>query len=176
MFPQLDRRAIAWDLSRNGGNVGATTERVLEGRSLEEVSSPVSEEHLRCAVDLLRMEDEFAETLQPPPSFRPLNLNPTTSTPSSNSASGATAQAQKPEDLISRYNLSSKLKGSEDGFEEEDQTGASKTREKEKGWASTKSERAALFAKRREEMILDARRKMEAQQRREAKGKAKEVI
>ena len=39
MFPQLDRRAIAWDLSRNGGNVGATTERVLEGRDLEVVSS-----------------------------------------------------------------------------------------------------------------------------------------
>ena len=38
MFPQLDRRAIAWDLSRNGGNVGATTERVLEGRDLEVVS------------------------------------------------------------------------------------------------------------------------------------------
>ena len=37
MFPQLDRRTIAWDLSRNGGNVGATTERVLEGRALEEV-------------------------------------------------------------------------------------------------------------------------------------------
>lgn len=38
MFPQLDRRAIAWDLSRNGGNVGATTERLLEGRGLEDVS------------------------------------------------------------------------------------------------------------------------------------------
>ena len=39
MFPQLDRRAIAWDLARNGGSVGATTERVLGGRGLDAVSS-----------------------------------------------------------------------------------------------------------------------------------------
>ncbi len=38
MFPQLDRRDIAWDLQRNGGNAAATTERVLSGRSLESVS------------------------------------------------------------------------------------------------------------------------------------------
>lgn len=38
MFPQLDRRAIAWDLSRNGGNVGATTEKVLVGGGLDAVS------------------------------------------------------------------------------------------------------------------------------------------
>jgi hypothetical protein len=42
-----------------------------------------------------------------------------------------------------------------------------------KGWATTKSERAALFAKRREEMILKARRKMEDQARKDAKGKEK---
>jgi coupling of ubiquitin conjugation to ER degradation protein 1 len=39
MFPQLDRRNIIWDLQRNGGNVQATTERVLSGRGLETVSS-----------------------------------------------------------------------------------------------------------------------------------------
>ena len=38
MFPQLDRREIMWDLQRNGGNVGMTTERVLSGRGLETVS------------------------------------------------------------------------------------------------------------------------------------------
>lgn len=35
MFPQLNRRDIMWDLSRNGNNVAATTERVLGGRGLE---------------------------------------------------------------------------------------------------------------------------------------------
>jgi coupling of ubiquitin conjugation to ER degradation protein 1 len=39
MFPQLDRRTIAWDLSRNGGNVAATTDKVLGGRTLEVVSN-----------------------------------------------------------------------------------------------------------------------------------------
>jgi coupling of ubiquitin conjugation to ER degradation protein 1 len=33
MFPQLQRRDVEWDLSRNGGSVASTTERVLrEGR------------------------------------------------------------------------------------------------------------------------------------------------
>ncbi|CAG8982488.1 hypothetical protein HYALB_00002268 [Hymenoscyphus albidus] len=35
MFPQVERRSIMWDLQRNGGNVVATTERVLSGRGLE---------------------------------------------------------------------------------------------------------------------------------------------
>jgi coupling of ubiquitin conjugation to ER degradation protein 1 len=39
MFPQVPRRSIMWDLQRNGGNVVATTERVLSGRGLEVVSS-----------------------------------------------------------------------------------------------------------------------------------------
>lgn len=38
MFPQVSRRSIMWDLQRNGGSVAATTERVLSGRGLEEVS------------------------------------------------------------------------------------------------------------------------------------------
>lgn len=40
MFPQVPRRSIMWDLQRNGGNVVATTERVLSGRGLELVSLP----------------------------------------------------------------------------------------------------------------------------------------
>jgi coupling of ubiquitin conjugation to ER degradation protein 1 len=38
MFPQLSTRDIMWDLQRNGGNVAATTERILTGRGLETVS------------------------------------------------------------------------------------------------------------------------------------------
>lgn len=37
MFPQLNRRDIMWDLSRNGNNVAATTERILGGTGLESV-------------------------------------------------------------------------------------------------------------------------------------------
>ena len=39
MFPQVGRRLIMWDLQRNGGNIAATTERILSGRGLEEVSA-----------------------------------------------------------------------------------------------------------------------------------------
>ncbi len=39
MFPQVDRRTVLWDLQRNGGNIAATTERILAGR-LETVSCP----------------------------------------------------------------------------------------------------------------------------------------
>jgi coupling of ubiquitin conjugation to ER degradation protein 1 len=39
MFPQVDRRTALWDLQRNGGNVAATTERILAGR-MEVVSVP----------------------------------------------------------------------------------------------------------------------------------------
>lgn len=39
MFPQLNRRDIQWDLQMNGGNVAATTERVLSGFGLETVCS-----------------------------------------------------------------------------------------------------------------------------------------
>lgn len=38
MFPQVPRRSIMWDLQRNGGSVAATTERILSGRGLENVS------------------------------------------------------------------------------------------------------------------------------------------
>lgn len=37
MFPQVERRTVLWDLQRNGGNIAATTERILAGR-LETVS------------------------------------------------------------------------------------------------------------------------------------------
>src|SRR2546430_812318 len=37
MFPHIGQREIMWDLQRNGGNPGATTERILSGRGLETV-------------------------------------------------------------------------------------------------------------------------------------------
>jgi hypothetical protein len=53
MFPQLSRRDIAWDLSRNGGNVAATTERALTGRGLDTVSTSELEERLRMVTNVL---------------------------------------------------------------------------------------------------------------------------
>jgi coupling of ubiquitin conjugation to ER degradation protein 1 len=124
MFPQAERRAILWDLQRNGGNLQNTTERILAGR-LE--TPPI--------------------TFQPPP--------PPGRPAPSGSATTASRQANKPTqpDLITRYNLSGKL----------DQDSAPIVDDKKgKGWSSNRDERHALLQRRREEMILAARRKLEA--------------
>lgn len=126
-FPQLDRRSIAWDLNRNGGNVQATMERVLGGRALE----------------------------TPPPSFQP---NIPAAPGNDQNASSSTTTARKANgpapDLITRYNLQSRIsgKGKEPVLSEE---------QKRNTWSADKNARAAALKKRREEMILAARRKME---------------
>ncbi|KAK5660227.1 hypothetical protein OQA88_12761 [Cercophora sp. LCS_1] len=134
MFPQVDRRTVLWDLQRTGGNVAATTERILAGR-LE--TPPV--------------------TFQPPPPPRGANGG------SNNGVGGQQRkEAEKPAqpDLITRYKLQEKLKQSSEGSESEGSV-ASGTG-KAKAWSSNKEERQALLQSRRDKMILEARRKMEA--------------
>ncbi|EXJ80999.1 hypothetical protein A1O3_07287 [Capronia epimyces CBS 606.96] len=123
MFPQLNRRDIMWDLHRNRGSVQATTERVLMGRGL----------------------DPAPPSFQPPVSFLTTSSEPT-SPPSTTSAKPVTP------DLITRYNLQSKVN--------------SKGKEKEEdspppGWTSNKDARQKMLQRRREEMILAARRKLQ---------------
>ncbi|KAI1461384.1 hypothetical protein F4805DRAFT_413916 [Annulohypoxylon moriforme] len=124
MFPQVDRRTILWDLHRNGGNIAATTERILSGR-LE--TPPV--------------------TFQPPPP-------PTSPTPSSTAQTQAFKAPPKPAepDLITRYRLQDKVST--------DNEADSAT--KSKPWSSNRDERQASLQRRRDEMILAARKKMEA--------------
>lgn len=120
-----------WDLQRNGGNVVATTERILSGRGLE----------------------------VPPQSFQP----PLPAQASSQASSSSTTAAAKPlqPDLITRYNLKAKL--AEEANRQEPSEAESESGGKQKqAWSSNKGERQALLQKRREEMILAARRKMEA--------------
>ncbi|OBT45436.1 hypothetical protein VE00_04593 [Pseudogymnoascus sp. WSF 3629] len=96
MFPQVGRRTIMWDLQRNGGNIAATTERILSGRGLEE----------------------------PPQTFRP-PMPPAAATSSSQTGAGTRTEAPKPSqpDLISRYNLGAKLAAS--SSEDKETTGGS---------------------------------------------------
>lgn len=58
-------------------------------------------------------------------------------------------------DLITRYNLSSKL-----GVASES-SAAETPQKKTQAWSTNKTERSALLQKRREDMILAARRKLE---------------
>ncbi|KAF3891828.1 SMC hinge domain-containing protein [Trichophyton interdigitale] len=133
MFPQLTRRELMWDLQRNGGSVAATTERILTGRGLE----------------------------TPPPTFQP--QIPAASTPTVESTSTATEQIAKQvsTNLIARYNLQSKIdnesaEGSGTGTVSSDST----ILRQGSAWSRDKEERQRLMQKRRDDMILTARRKM----------------
>lgn len=126
MFPQLDRRSIAWDLSRNGGNVAGTSERILSGRGLD----------------------------TPPTSFAPNLPEPAGSASSTGATSQAERRGKDGQDLISRYGLQGRVqgKGKEPVLSEE---------QVRQGWSSDKAARAEGLRKRREEMVLAARRRME---------------
>ncbi|KAJ6444521.1 AMFR protein [Purpureocillium lavendulum] len=93
-------------------------------------------------------------TFQPPP--------PPGQAASSSSSASVTRQPEKPAqpDLISRYNLKDKIvAGPQPDGAGEAETDKAK---KGKGWSSNRDERQASLQRRRDEMILAARRKMEA--------------
>ncbi|KAF1838292.1 hypothetical protein BDW02DRAFT_585970 [Decorospora gaudefroyi] len=134
MLPQLSRRDIAWDLQRNGGNVAATTERALSERGLD--TAPTAFQ-------------------VPSPALR---TAPTAARPAA-----APARPTHP-DLITRYNLSSKLSQASQPAQED--------QPKTKPWSADKHERQANLQRRREEMILSARRKLEEQEKAQASSAA----
>lgn len=95
--------------------------------------------------------------IQPPQTFQP---PPPPTAPAQQAASQTTSAPadSKPAtpDLITRYHLQDKLAStSTEPQETEPGKGA-------KGWSSNKEERQSLLQKRRDQMILEARRKMEA--------------
>ena len=100
MFPQLDRRAIAWDLERNGGSVPATTDRILGGQGLDD----------------------------PPPTYRPHLPPPAGEASREGSANEREAAAKRKTEfnLIQKYDLQSRVggKGKEPVPSEEQKRGA----------------------------------------------------
>ncbi|KAG9231734.1 hypothetical protein BJ875DRAFT_468654 [Amylocarpus encephaloides] len=117
--------------------------------------------------DLQRNEGNIAATTErvlsgrglevPPQSFQPL---PAPRSSSSTTSSSSIPVQAKPltTDLITRYNLKDKIAAQASGAD------AVVVEEKKAGqaWSQNKGERQALLQNRREEMILAARRKMEA--------------
>lgn len=154
MLPQLSRRDIAWDLQRNGGNVAATTERALSGRGLDTVRFE--------SCTLSKQEPDLLIPAQAPPSFQ-IPAPRASPAPARPAAAAAPAKPSHP-DLITRYNLSSKLNEAPQTETEE--------QPKKKAWSVDKNERQANLQRRREEMILAARRKLEAQEKAKASGAA----
>jgi coupling of ubiquitin conjugation to ER degradation protein 1 len=68
-------------------------------------------------------------------------------------------------DLITRYNLKNKLDESPNEAENgggDAAAAAASGKGNAKGWSSNRDERQSLLQKRRDQMILEARRKMEA--------------
>lgn len=84
-------------------------------------------------------------------------------TPPNIAASSSSAKPAQP-DLISRYNLGARLNAKS---EEDDLPSPSG----KQAWSQNKAERQALMKRRREEMILAARKKMEAKIAAEAAAK-----
>jgi len=152
MFPQVDRRTLLWDLQRTGGNIAATTDRVLAGR-LETVCFSFS---LDAAEDKGMSRKLTTDETQPPQTFQP-PPPPTPPAPQAPAQTSSTPAETKPAapDLITRYHLQDKIA-----------TAAAETQETEtgkaKGWSQNKEERQSLLQRRRDQMILEARRKMEA--------------
>ncbi|OCT51048.1 putative AMFR protein [Cladophialophora carrionii] len=145
MFPQLSRRDIMWDLHRNRGSVQATTERVLMGRGLDPVSCKYRARDRSS-------KDEMLIALQAPPSFQPPPSFMTTPSDSTATTVQTTASKSLPPDLITRYNLQTKINSK--GKEKEEESPPP-------GWASNKDARQKMLQRRRDEMILAARRKLQ---------------
>lgn len=93
-------------------------------------------------------------SFQPPPPPPGSNNNNNNNGPAGAQASKP-AQAPAYPDLITRYNLQDKLKEPSEP-QEQQAVGSGK------GWSSNREERQTLLQRRRDQMILEARRKMEA--------------
>ena len=91
--------------------------------------------------------------LQTPARFQPPPPPPSATPPTASGSSAAKAPSKPAEpDLITRYKLQDRITTE----------CAQQAEAKAKGWSSNRDERQAALQRRRDEMILAARRKMEA--------------
>ncbi|KAL7275218.1 hypothetical protein RUND412_001833 [Rhizina undulata] len=146
MFPQISEAAVQAELLRNGGSVEIATERIITTGFLPEPPNPTP-----------------AATIPIPaaPAARPAAPIATSSrrpTPAASSSSSA-SKSQYP-DLITRYNLQSRLHEASD----EDSAQSSG-----KGKApQSKADRQLAHQKKRDDMIIAARKRLEEMDRKKA--------
>ncbi|KAK6353250.1 hypothetical protein TWF696_005227 [Orbilia brochopaga] len=141
MFPQVSAAAISWDLERNGGNLEATTEKILTEGSLPEPPASFARAPRREAISP-------ASTSTQPRSGGVARATVTST------ASSSTPKLSGHSDLISRYNLQSRLETAQPG----------KLRPAEQGSSINKNDKSSLILRgqeRRDAMIIEARKKME---------------
>ncbi|EEQ85529.1 hypothetical protein RJZ56_004545 [Blastomyces dermatitidis] len=93
----------------------------------------------------------------PPPSFQPPLPAPSAPATQANSTSRPTPK-QQAQDLISRYNLADKIKS--ESLQTVTSTSSGTIIHQESAWSQNRTERQRLLQKRRDEMILAARRRL----------------
>lgn len=91
----------------------------------------------------------------PPPSFRP-QIPPTTPPPAPMDVARKGAEGARQPDLISRYNLQGRVRG-----KGKEAVPSEEAMQRRSAWSGDKGVRAEGLRRRREEMVLAARRKME---------------
>lgn len=145
LFPHIPDASIRYDLQRSG-SVEATCERILNEGGLP--SPPAG----------------FFGTAEPStPShaatLRAQNANRTTPNGAASSSSTGLSTPSKSPNLISRFGLQSRL-GSDDLPSTPQSHTSTSSRGSPSSWATTPEERAKLLKDRKEQMILEARKKM----------------
>jgi coupling of ubiquitin conjugation to ER degradation protein 1 len=103
-------------------------------------------------------------TIQPPPSYQPEIPTPSTPATAANSSSRITPKPQA-QDLISRYNLASKIDSEVGQSNGGTDTGTNTILRQESAWSQNRSERQRLLQNRRDDMIIAARKKMQERDR-----------
>lgn len=150
LFPHIPDASIRYDLQRSG-SVEATCERILNEGGLP--SPPAG---------------FFGSTEPSTPSnaanARAQNANRTPDGAASASASSLSTPSKSP-NLISRFGLQSRIAGSEDFLSTPTSQSGSSSPGSPSSWATTPEERAKLLKDRKEQMILEARKKLLERQR-----------
>ncbi|KAH8691343.1 putative AMFR protein [Talaromyces proteolyticus] len=157
---------IRWFLNRDGAvranGSGRPQGRIIDQTQVEQISQMFPQLNRRDIMwDLQRNGGSVAATTEriltgrgldtPPPAYQP--HIPQSPHPASATVAVVASKTGN-QDLISRYNLSNRLS--------EETEANSKT---ESGWAQNKNERQRLLQKRRDDMILAARRKLQQKER-----------
>lgn len=146
VFPHLESSAIAYDLQKTK-NVDATIENALRGQPLP---LPPRNSSLYARFPLSAGAGASSHSGETTPSHE------VTSNVSSGSSASSLASNEH-RSLIETYNLSSRISSSDNSSSS---TGNEEVRNRSK-LPSSKKEREELFRKRKEEMILAARKRME---------------
>ncbi|KAJ5273204.1 hypothetical protein N7478_008329 [Penicillium angulare] len=153
-----------WFFNRDEGSNGGGRPRRVDPAQVEQISQMFPQLSTREIMwDLQRNGGSPTATTErilsgqgletPPPSFQPQTAIPTAQAPAARAAAAVAAAAKfGGQDLITRYNLGGKVT---DESADDSQSPISKN-----AWSQNKDERQRLLQKRRDDMILAARKKM----------------